>query len=1063
MSDTSAEVQQPPQENVEEQQPQETVEATEETVAAAVEEEAAAPAEEAAAPQEEEQEEQKEEQVVEVQKEEVEEEPEMVEVIEVQQPQQQEEPAKVQSMDNEPVKADSTTEPVAQQQVGSPDKTPVDEHEHAAGAQDVPTVAQSHDSTVYKTPYYDKSDKFYTPFVKPIFHTLYLLEKNFLLHVYNWKVTLAQLLAPFVIVSLLAILSLVVESAATKQVTHPPEVAVDLTTINKCKPYVSDTCYTLMWAHNNNNFGDSVMKEIVSHYSLKNTDYKVFNYERDMLDYIAANENRTLTAVSFSNYTAGFGVAPMPIRSATTTRYDLYFNATTPNPTIKSDHVSEYFQHKAIIDNFILWVTNGKPAGEQLEMKIDYKTFPTFPQPRSGQSLIFGSTGPQFFCLTAMISLIVAMHQLVVEKEQRLRFGMNMMGLSTVAYWISWGITFVIMAALSSLITVLSGYLYQVFVFLRSDFISLWWIFFVFQVCIICLAFMLSTFVNNGKAALIFGFIILAATFILNQFLSVQDFIYIMYSKNCIDVDPKKDFCIDSWVIAIRFMLYIYPPFNFGKYFSDALAITNPVFNAEKNVFENSEKMFTLKTAFETFDSTGTFNVKDLPAPMESVAWLFLDSILFLVLGVYFDAILPKPSGTREHPLFFLFPSWWGINLNRNKEKSDEALRYHYIRKADDVAALDEDQRIEYNKVRDPEHPAAIRIFNLKRDFVTNMGLPFISKTVSAVDGLDLQVEKGTCLGLLGHNGAGKTTTISMLIGLIAPTYGDITVNGVSVRENLEGVRRQLGVCPQHDILWGELTPWQHLKLFARLRGLPLKYVKREIIERLKAVNLYDVRNKQVRTFSGGMKRRLTVAISLIGSPPVILLDEPTTGLDPKSRTSVWELIHSMKGECVIILTTHSMAEADTLSDRIAIMADGKLRCVGNSLELKAKYGAGYNLTIVSNEGRDNDLKAFVKERLPQAVLFREDAGSIIYNVLPEYLKQIGTFLKIIETVTKANIAKLNKAEGEEEKVDLSEVGVDEATFQRLRSIIKDWEISYTTLEQVFHASLPSHGGEEED
>merc|ERR1711916_266170 len=216
----------------------------------------------------------------------------------------------------------------------------------------------------------------------------------------------------------------------------------------------------------------------------------------------------------------------------------------------------------------------------------------------------------------------------------------------------------------------------------------------------------------------------------------------------------------------------------------------------------------------------------------------------------------------------------------------------------------------------------------------------------------DLQVEKGTCMGLLGHNGAGKTTSLNMLIGLLAPTYGDITVNGISVRENLEAVRRQLGVCPQHDILWGELTPWQHLRLFARLRGLPKEYILGEIINRLKAVNLYDVRDRPVKTFSGGMKRRLTVAISLIGSPPVVLLDEPTTGLDPKSRTNVWELIQSMKGHCVIILTTHSMAEADALSDRIAIMADGKLRCVGNSLELKAKYGAGYNLTMVSNEGR---------------------------------------------------------------------------------------------------------------
>jgi len=569
---------------------------------------------------------------------------------------------------------------------------------------------------------------------------------------------------------------------------------------------------------------------------------------------------------------------------------------------------------------------------------------------------------------------------------------------------------------------------------------------------------------NNGKASLVFGFVVLAITFILNQFLSVQDFIFVMYAPDCVDVDPTKDFCINSWVSALRFALYLYPPFNFGKYFSDALQLTEPSFDSVANAWVDSEKMFNLYEAWQYHDLSGTFTLKNMPPAFHSLFFLIGDTLLFIILGFYFDAILPKPSGTREHPLFFLFPSFWGINLKSSKKQKDEAIRYHYIRRADELEEMDEDQRKEYDRVHDPDHPSVVRIFNLKRDFVTNMGLPVVSKTVSAVAGLDLQVEKGTCMGLLGHNGAGKTTSLNMLIGLLAPTYGDITVNGISVRENLEAVRRQLGVCPQHDILWGELTPWQHLRLFARLRGLPKEYILGEIINRLKAVNLYDVRDRPVKTFSGGMKRRLTVAISLIGSPPVVLLDEPTTGLDPKSRTNVWELIQSMKGHCVIILTTHSMAEADALSDRIAIMADGKLRCVGNSLELKAKYGAGYNLTMVSNEGKESELKEFVSEYLPEAVLFREDAGSIIYNVLPKYLKKIGSFLKVVENVTKENIKMLNKkgaAAGapvqQGGEVDLSSLGITEKKFETLRTIIKDWEISYTTLEQVFHASLPSH------
>lgn len=219
---------------------------------------------------------------------------------------------------------------------------------------------------------------------------------------------------------------------------------------------------------------------------------------------------------------------------------------------------------------------------------------------------------------------------------------------------------------------------------------------------------------------------------------------------------------------------------------------------------------------------------------------------------------------------------------------------------------------------------------------------------VLAVDQLNLDIYEGEIFALLGHNGAGKTTTISMLTGMIPVTSGDMKVRNLLLSNDLEKIRKILGVCPQQNILYPDLTPDEHLYLFSIFKGQTDKTeIAKEINDKLDEIMLKEQRDNQVKNLSGGQKRKLSLAIALIGGSQVILLDEPTSGMDLNARRHMWEMLKNNKSGRIIILTTHYMQEADNLADRIAILSHGKLKCCGSSLYLKNKYGVGYYLTLV--------------------------------------------------------------------------------------------------------------------
>lgn len=218
---------------------------------------------------------------------------------------------------------------------------------------------------------------------------------------------------------------------------------------------------------------------------------------------------------------------------------------------------------------------------------------------------------------------------------------------------------------------------------------------------------------------------------------------------------------------------------------------------------------------------------------------------------------------------------------------------------------------------------------------IETIGLTKKFKDKVAVNGIDLQIKNGELFALLGTNGAGKTTTIKMLSGLILPTSGEIIIENMDMKKDIFNIKEILNVSPQETAIAPNLTVKENLEFMAGVYHINNKEEK--INELIKQFKLEEILNKKAKTLSGGWQRRLSIAISLINNPKILFLDEPTLGLDVIARKELWKVINELKGKITIILTTHYMEEAESLSDRICIMSNGKLVDVGTSKELIKK------------------------------------------------------------------------------------------------------------------------------
>ena len=215
----------------------------------------------------------------------------------------------------------------------------------------------------------------------------------------------------------------------------------------------------------------------------------------------------------------------------------------------------------------------------------------------------------------------------------------------------------------------------------------------------------------------------------------------------------------------------------------------------------------------------------------------------------------------------------------------------------------------------------------------TNLTKKFKDKTV--VDNLNLQIKQGELFSLLGTNGAGKTTTIKMLTTLLSSTDGQILINGLNIKNDAQKIKNIINMSPQETAIAPNLTVEENLEFMAGV--YQIKNKKEKIDSLIKTFKLDEVLKQKAKTLSGGWQRKVSIAISLINDPQILFLDEPTLGLDVIARKELWDVINSLKGKITIILTTHYMEEAESLSDRIGIMLKGKLIAIGTAKELMKK------------------------------------------------------------------------------------------------------------------------------
>ncbi|GMF11425.1 unnamed protein product [Phytophthora lilii] len=545
---------------------------------------------------------------------------------------------------------------------------------------------------------------------------------------------------------------------------------------------------------------------------------------------------------------------------------------------------------------------------------------------------------------------------MVIEKENRLREVMKIMGLSDATLLLSWCLTTAVLA--TPLAFAIAAELKYGNVFPTTEYATLVFLFWALSVAITAFSYFVAPFFNKSRTAAIASVLLWLILFF--PFFAVES------------ADTNTP----------RYWAALSPPTAF------ALAVDEILRRAQLGT----------GFAYSVGLREGPVTV---PSAFRMSLFLILDSIILVALGWYLEQVLPQQYGVRK-PWYFLFTKrYWFSKLGHSAGDAPASSDVQtttalspqaggvYTQLGDGESTLKRHDPVVEDAYVEPVNAAlamqerngtCLQIRGLRKVFP----LEEDGEERVAVAGLDLTMYSGQITALLGHNGAGKTTIISMLTGLIPPTAGDATLYGCSIKHDFQQLRRVIGICPQHDVLFQDLTVEEHLLLFATMKHVPRANVQSSVDKMVEDVGLTEIRHALAKTLSGGQKRKLSVALAFLGGSKLVFLDEPTSGMDPYSRRFTWNLLQQSREDRVIVLTTHFMDEADILGDRIAILADGQLRCAGSSLFLKNRFGAGYNLTMIKVSDGSCDvqqIETFLKKYVPGVKRLSSSGSELVFQL----------------------------------------------------------------------------------
>ncbi|XP_018365508.1 PREDICTED: retinal-specific ATP-binding cassette transporter-like [Trachymyrmex cornetzi] len=414
-----------------------------------------------------------------------------------------------------------------------------------------------------------------------------------------------------------------------------------------------------------------------------------------------------------------------------------------------------------------------------------------------------------------------------------------------------------------------------------------------------------------------------------------------------------------------------------------------------------------------------------------SPGFIFLFSILGAVihftLAVYVNAVLPGKYGVRKDPLYFL------KCIKKNKVAlDDEATEFDYDKTNKDFEPV-------FGSALTP----GIQIRDLKKSYTTS----WLRKSkVDALKGVSVDFYKGQITALLGHNGAGKTTLMSILTGVTSETEGKVFINGKNIRKHLNSIRNDLGLCPQENMVFPDLNVFEQIEFFGLLKAKSKtrNEIKKDVLNLLAKLKLSEKKDFLPSKLSGGQQRRLCLGMALIGNASIIILDEPTSGMDPETRRDTWDIILKLRGEKTILISTHNMEEADILGDRIAIMHAGRLRSYGTAMFLKKQYGHGHIEVTLST-------KSWC---VPEKIISKFDSRTQQLSVDSE---------KIVLNVpyTDSLPQSLDKVESERKQLGVTGISVSLITLEQVFLKIVRNEDSGKHLNELFTAPLQKVTGTE--
>jgi ABC-type multidrug transport system ATPase subunit len=805
-----------------------------------------------------------------------------------------------------------------------------------------------------------------------------LAKKNYLIFSRNKYLSLMLIICPFFICLYLQRIQNTIEIYTTSLSDPYPE-EVNISKIPKC--FGQDCLSLAIGLTGGRNELSEYIVDHISHKSglNKEKDVKIVTYTNStsFIEYIQNHVNKTsvgmILCTNYAELPENNYLEKISCDETYGHLYIIMYNYTMISKNLFDTNLpdpiqAEVLAAKLAIDNAILSYECKKRGLKDVILEAVIQSFPQPPNRFLKGYDSVSMTGPFYFFIPPMFVFGLLISEIVKEKELKLRNGLSVIGVSATSFWLSWFLVAFFFSFMTTNSLILSGYMFQFSVFLRTPYLVMFALFMTYTLTMMVLGFFLSTMINSVRLAYTISYTFLLGGLVLQNFFMSQTLIKLFHLE-----------LLPDWVYWVRLGFTFYPPYSFSRIFCNIAIKAGSVPNYHTRMWEAGPGYF-YSDFIQDRDGYLAGMYYRVPADYIGLLELIRNFFILCVLTWYFDHVLPGNRGRTSPPWFMFTRDYWGCSGPKlTPVVTNSEIELSSINKYSMKTPITGNNPSEITD--------GIRLEGLYKKYQGSKS--------TAVKPLHFSIEKDECLAIIGHNGAGKTTLLSMMTGLLTPSGGTAVVCGYDIQYELEKVQGLIGYCPQFNILWDELTAREHLALFAKLRNTPVENREEMISEKLKLVNLLQAGDKLTSTFSGGMKRRLSVIISSVGNPSVIFMDEPTTGMDPITRREVWKLIQKLKKDRVIILTTHSMEEAELLSDRVAVMADGYIKCSGTCLFLKNSYGEGFKVEIIHENPQD--LWKILEKQIPSAKLGDISGNSLFVSIPKTEPEDAVRFFSVIE------------------------------------------------------------------